>query len=119
MSAVASVMTRALVGVDQFTPAPEAEKVAVAQGVEHLLVLDCDDLVGVTSVSALHRAGSRATASDCVSLPLRTVRAAASVEEAFEIMRESEVACLPVVAGGLILGLVTLAQLGAKAGVHH
>jgi CBS domain-containing protein len=108
---VARVMRRLLVGVDPFTPAPEAEKVAVAQGVEHLLVLDCDDLVGVASVSDLHRAGSHATVSDCMSVPLRTVSASASLEEAAAIMRESELFCLPVVAGGLILGLVTLDQL--------
>ena len=112
---VCRVMQRSLVGVGPFTPAPEAERVAVSQGVEHLLVLDCDDLVGVASVSDLHRAGSRATVSECMAVPLRTVSASASVEEAAEIMRESELGCLPVVAGGLILGLVTREQLAATA----
>jgi len=119
MSEVAKVMTRALVGVGPFTLAPEAERVAVASGVDHLLVLDCDDLVGVASVSALHCAGTSATVSDCMCVPLRTVKASASVEEAAQIMRESHLACLPVVAGGLILGLVTMAQLGATLASRH
>ncbi|MBI5545523.1 MAG: CBS domain-containing protein [Deltaproteobacteria bacterium] len=108
---IGKVMSRALVGVSPRTPASEAEAVAVARGVDHLLVLDCGDLVGVTSLTALHQAGMRATVSDCMWSTVPTISASASVDEAVRIMRVSEVTCLPVVAGGLILGMITRAQL--------
>ena len=111
MIEIAKVMDRSLVGVSPMTPAGEAEAVAVASGVEHLLVLDCDDLVGVTSVGALHEAGLKATVSDCMSASVPTVSVSASVAEAAEIMHRCHLSCLPVVAGGLILGMVTRDQL--------
>lgn len=108
---VAKLMNRALVGVSPTTRADEAEAVATAQGVDHLLVLDCDDLVGVTSVGALHEAGTHATVGECMCSSVPTIRVSASIDEAAEIMRQSTSSCLPVVAGGLILGTVTRAQL--------
>ena len=108
---VVKVMNRSLVGVSPSTRADEAVAVAVASGVDHLLVLDCDDLVGVTSVGALHQAGTRATVGECMRPGVPTVSVSASIDEAAEIMRRSDSSCLPVVAGGLILGTVTRAQL--------
>ena len=112
MVEIAKLMCRSLVGVSPSTRADVAEAVAVASGVDHLLVLDCDDLVGVASVLALHRAGTTATVSDCMQMPVPTISASASVDEAVELMRSCDVTCLPVVAGGLILGVLTRAQLG-------
>lgn len=108
---VARVMNRELVGVSPSTRCDEAEAKAVASGVDYLLVLDCDDLVGVTSVTALHQAGTMAMVSDCMSPELQTISVSASVDEAAELMRRCDVGCLPVVAGGLILGVVTRDQV--------
>jgi CBS domain-containing protein len=116
MSRIAEVMSRAMVGVSPSARAEEAEAVALASGVQHLLVLEDDDLVGIATLETLHRARGGATVGDCMRAPVRTVSANASIDEAAEIMRRCEQSCLPVVAGGLILGLVTRERLiGARA----
>lgn len=104
-------MRRDVVGVSPVTRAHEAEAVAMASGVEHLLVFDWEHLVGVASLTALRRAGEAATVSDCMVAPATTISASASVEQAADLMRTSDLSCLPVVAGGLILGVVTRDQL--------
>lgn len=111
MEPLARVMSRALVGVSPRTGAHEAEAVAVASGVDHLLVFDWEHLVGVASLSALRQAGRAATVSDCMVVPVTTISANASVEQAADLMRTCEATCLPVVAGGLILGVITRGQL--------
>ena len=112
MQPLSKLMRRQVVAVNASTPAGEAAAVALASGVEHLLVFDWDALVGVASLSALHGAGATATVSDCMHVPAPTISASASVEQAVELMRSCDVTCLPVVAGGLILGVVTREQLG-------
>ena len=114
MEALVRVMSRAVVGVSPRTGAHEAEEVALASGVDHLLVFDWEHLVGVASLSALQHADRAATVSDCMVEPVTTISASASVEQAADLMRSSDVTCLPVVAGGLILGVVTRDQLGAS-----
>ncbi|HEY3449529.1 MAG TPA: CBS domain-containing protein [Myxococcales bacterium] len=105
------MMRRAVVGVSPRTGAHEAEAMAMASGVDHLLVFDWEHLVGVASLTALRQAGQAATVSDCMVVPVTTISASASVEQAADLMRSNEVTCLPVVAGGLILGMVTRDQL--------
>ena len=91
MMDIVRLMSRALVGVSPTTRAVEAEAVAVASGVDHLLVLDCDDLVGVASVQSLHQARTDATVGDCMQMPVPTISASASVDAAVELLRAREV----------------------------
>ncbi|MGC4115937.1 MAG: CBS domain-containing protein [Myxococcales bacterium] len=118
MEPLGRVMCRAVVGVSPRTGAHEAEAVAMASGVDHLLVFDWEHLVGVASLSALRRAAEAATVSDCMVVPVTTISASASVEQAADLMRSTEATCLPVVAGGLILGVVTRDQLDAPCQRH-
>ncbi len=116
MEPLGKVMRRGVVGVSPSTGAREAEAMALAKGVDHLLVFDWEHLVGVASLSALRQAGQAATVSDCMVVPVATISASASVEQAADLMRESELTCLPVVAGGLILGVVTRDQVEEPGG---
>lgn len=110
MSRIAEVMSRSLLGVSPSTSASEASRLAFEHGVDHLLVLEGDDLVGVVSAGDLQRAQPLAAVLDCMAAP-RTVSANSSVEEAADLMRRCAVGCLPVVAGGLLLGVVTRERL--------
>jgi acetoin utilization protein AcuB len=44
--------------------------------------------------------------ADCMTIPVLTVRPDANLEEAATTMHECGVGCLPVVVGGLVLGLI-------------
>jgi hypothetical protein len=98
MEHVTEVMNRSLVGVTPDTCVREAESVAGRQGVHHLLVLDCDDLVGILSVRDLRRADPAKRVCECMSSPVRTIRASASLAEARSVM------CRHAIASGLKSG---------------
>jgi CBS domain-containing protein len=85
----------------------EAEAIAAARGVRHLLVVEDDDLVGITSTGDLHKTSGTGMVSECMTAPVRTISANATISDAAELMQHCDVGCLPVVAGGLILGMVT------------
>jgi acetoin utilization protein AcuB len=83
----------------------EAKRLAEASGTRHLLVLDQGVLVGILCLCDLREAAG--SVADHMSLPVLTIRADATVEDAADTMRQFDVGCLPVVMGGLILGTVT------------
>ena len=89
----------------------------------HLLVLDQGTLVGILCRCDLEEAAAEATIGDCMSLPVLTIRADATLSEAAALMSEFEVGCLPVVMGGLILGVLSeeemsRAHVGRRSGVR-
>ncbi len=59
----------------------------------------------------LERAPPRVPISRLVRKPLVTVEAAATAAAAAELMRTKAVGCLPVLSGGLLLGVVTRSDL--------
>ncbi len=108
---VSEAMNRALVAVGPDAPVEEAVAVARRSGVEHLLVIDEHTLVGVLCACDLRDAPAGEHVSDCMSLPVMTVRPDAPVEEAATTMRDCAVGWLPVQLGGLILGTLGDAEL--------
>jgi len=93
----------------------EARRLAEASGTRHLLVLDQGVLIGILCLCDLGEAAG--SVADHMSVPVLTIRADTTIEDAADTMREFAVGCLPVVMGGLILGTVTEDEIsGADLG---
>lgn len=74
-------------------------------------------LVGIVSRDDIERAAREGrlhlTAGSCMSAPVHTVDAAASLEEALETMLQRRVGRLPVTRGGHVIGIVTRSDVRA------
>jgi acetoin utilization protein AcuB len=110
---VSDVMSRTLVTVAPDEEMREALRLAEATGAHHILVLDSGNLVGILCLCDLEEADPATAVSEYMTVPVLTVRADASLVEAADSMRECEVGCLPVVMGGLLLGILTDAELSS------
>lgn len=104
---VSDAMNRAVVTIEPDEPIESAAEVARATGAEHLLVLDEETLVGIICACDLRAANPGETVSDCMSLPVVTVRPDTPLEDVVLTMEECAVGCVPVALGGLILGTVS------------
>jgi CBS-domain-containing membrane protein len=88
-----------------------ADEFAAARGVHHLLVFDCAlALVGVACRCDLGRGGTRAVA-DVMSSDVFAAPPATTLGDAAAAMKQLHVSCLPVVAGPLVLGIITRRDL--------
>ena len=105
------IMTIPLVAVAADTGVVEAADLAEYEGVHHLLVMDGEDLVGVVCEYDLILAGPAAVVHDCMSAPPYCIDAAATLADAAQVMQDRAIGCLPVVAGGFVLGIVTRGDL--------
>ncbi|MSP60416.1 MAG: CBS domain-containing protein [Myxococcales bacterium] len=108
---VCDVMTGELVTVAPETLVDDALRVAVDQGVHHLLVTRNDDLVGQVCAYDLAEAAPHARVADCMCWQVVTISVAAPLGEAAATMREHAVGCLPVLWRGVLLGVVTRGDL--------
>lgn len=104
-------MSRPVVTVSLETRVSEAARLALREGVHHLVVVDHDEVRGVLCVCDLHRTEPRAPVSRCMSTPVVIASVNDTVEEATRRMRAAHVGCLPLTAGGLLMGIVTIADL--------
>jgi CBS domain-containing protein len=113
---VAEAMTRSLVAVRPEDDMERARRIADRTGVHHLLVMDSENLVGILCLCDLDEAPGGAAVSEWMSVPVLTIRPDATLADAADTMSECAVGCLPVVTGGLILGVLSQEEL-ARAGV--
>jgi acetoin utilization protein AcuB len=104
---VSDAMNRAVVTIEPDETIEAAAEIARATGAEHLLVCDEQTLVGIICTCDLRTAAPGDTVSDCMSLPVVTVRPDTSLEDVALTMEECAVGCIPVAVGGLILGIVS------------
>jgi acetoin utilization protein AcuB len=104
---VSEAMNRAVVTIEPDDTIETAVEIARATGAEHLLVLDEQTLVGVICACDLRAATPGETVSECMSLPVVTVRPDTPLEDVAMTMEECAVGCIPVALGGLILGIVS------------
>jgi acetoin utilization protein AcuB len=105
-------MSRNLFCVGPTTTARQALEGAARAGVEHLLVLEGSEaLVGVICRCDLDRARPETAVGTLARRPVVTVDGAATQQDAVDLMREKAVGCLPVLAGGLLLGVVTRSDM--------
>src|SRR3990172_5068276 len=107
---LAAVMSCRLVTVGPATRVGDAADLAGEEGVHHLLVVDGASLVGVACEHDLLLAGRDARVGDCMNVPV-CVDVGAGFAEAAEAMRERAIGCLPVLAGGFLVGVVTRGDL--------
>jgi acetoin utilization protein AcuB len=103
---VSEAMNRAIVTVEPDALVAAATELARRTGAAHLLVVDEQTLVGIVCACDLRGADPREHVSECMTLPVVTVRPDSALEEALETMQECAVGCVPVAVGGLILGTV-------------
>ncbi len=102
---VSEAMARRPASIGLDADMDEARRLADASGTRHLLVLDQGMLVGILCLCDLR--DPTGTVADHMSVPVLTIRADATIEDAADTMRQFDVGCLPVVMGGLILGTLT------------
>jgi CBS domain-containing protein len=102
--------------------------------IRHLPVLDAGSVVGVVSQRDLFRAALGAALAfgirrpqelmrsleirDVMSTPPVTIEPGALVQEAARTMAEKKIGCLPVVAGGRLVGILTENDVLRYAMVH-
>ncbi len=108
---VSEAMTTALVTVAPDVSVEAARRRGEMAGAHHLLVLDEGTLVGILCRCDLDEAEPGSVVSDCMSVPVMTIRPDQSLAAAVATMADFEIGCLPVVAGGLILGLLSEEEL--------
>jgi CBS domain-containing protein len=108
-------------GTELFTLTPDtvvasAKRLALDNGVEHLLVLDNGTLTGIVCSEDLRTAARDALVGECMSSPVLCVGPDTTLQDAVEIMTENDIGCLPVVTGAFLVGMVTREAL-ATAGL--
>ncbi len=118
MTLVSEAMNRAVVTVPPDASVGDAAALARRSHVEHLLVMDGEDLVGIVCTCDLSGGSPRDAVCDWMTVPVLTVRPDASLEDAASTMEDCDVGCLPVALGGLLLGTLSDEEL-RRAGLHR
>jgi CBS domain-containing protein len=104
---VAALASTQVVKVPTWFTAAAALRVARLKGVDHLLVLDRQQLVGSVSSTALASAAGHLPLERLMSRTRVTVAPDAPLEEAWKLMACHGVDCLPVTSGALLLGILS------------
>ena len=113
MSQLAERMTRGVVAVTPRTSVAAARLLADQKCADHLLVLEGDELVGVVCpVCDLAHADPDRVVERYMHSPVLTIDVESTAEAAEALMCACHVGCLPVTVGSLVLGMVTLDDLG-------
>jgi CBS domain-containing protein len=111
-SRVADVLRATVVRIPVWFTAAQARRVAALKGVDHLLVEEHGRVAGSVSVAALFGAASGDPVARCMSRSRAHLTPELSLAEAERQMKREGVSCLPVVTGGLLVGIVGLADVG-------
>ncbi|HSN91581.1 MAG TPA: CBS domain-containing protein [Anaeromyxobacteraceae bacterium] len=116
MALVSEAMNRSVLAVSPGTSASRAVELAHREHAEHVLVLEAGVLVGILCTCDLEGGEVGGAVAERMRLPVPTIRPDATLEEAALTLSESEVGCLAVACGGLVLGTLGEEDL-ARAGV--
>ena len=108
---VAEVMGTELYTLTPDTVVASAKRLALDNGIDHLLVLDNGTLTGIVCREDLRTAQRHAFVGECMSSPVLCIGPDTTLEEAAQIMCEQGVSCLPVVTGAFLVGIITRAAL--------
>ncbi len=120
-------MQRNVVTATPETTLPQAMALMHHRGVRHLPVLEEEKLVGILSDRDVKRVQAspatnleahelrylldRMTVGETMTRHVHTVPSLATIEEAAELMRRHKIGCVPVVEGGLLVGILTETDL--------
>lgn len=113
---VAEVMGTELYTLTPDTVVASAKRLAIDNGIDHLLVLDNGTLAGIVCQGDLRGAARNALVGDCMSSPVLCIGPDTTLDEAAQIMFDQHISCLPVVTGAFLVGIITRAAL-ATAGI--
>ena len=113
---VSAFMSRRIVSVTPRTTVQEASELAAREQTQHLLVFDNEELAGVVCRCDLESARPASHVGDLIRRPIVTADASTTRADAAELMAKRAVGCLPLLAGGLLLGVVTRTDM-LRAGV--
>jgi len=116
MAEVGSCSVAEVMGTELYTLTPDtvvasARRLALDNGIEHLLVLDNGTLAGIVCKEDLRHAARDALVAECMSSPVLCIAPDTTLAEAAQIMIEQTVSCLPVVTGAFLVGMVTRSAL--------
>jgi CBS domain-containing protein len=108
---VRMIMSRApvLIGVD--SAAHVAQRLALTQGVHHLLAVDGERLRGILCICDLDVARPCALVAEVMHTRVVCVTAEVTIARAGRIVRERGVGCLPVISASRVLGVVSRRDL--------
>ena len=109
---VGSCRVSEVMGTELYTLTPDtavasARRLALDNGVEHLLVLEKGTLAGIVCGADLRAASRDSLVGECMSSPVLCIGPETTLAEAIEIMTENNVGCLPVVTGHYLVGIVS------------
>jgi len=126
-ASVEAVMSRAVCVLGRNDSLEAANSLMLRKGIRHLAIVDDGRLVGVLSERELLRAslgramgyGERGRSKlmqailvkEVMSEPVIAVEPESSLEEAAGLMVEKKIGCLPVVAHGTLVGMLTTTDL--------
>jgi CBS domain-containing protein len=105
------IMSRPLLSLDAGSRVADAIRFAREHGIEHVLVTEAEDVVGLVSTAALLEAPATDELREHAGGAVQSVRATASIEELESHLACAPQGCVPIVAGGLLLGVVTRTDL--------
>lgn len=115
MAIAGEIMSRPLLSLDGGSRVGDAIRFARGHGIEHVLVTEADDVVGVVSIATLAEAPGNDELRSHAGEVVESVGATASIEELRSRLARAPQGCVPVVAGGLLLGVVTRTDLDRAA----
>jgi CBS domain-containing protein len=113
---VANIMSPIEATTTPYARASAALEAATAARIASLLVLDGEDLAGMVSVEALREASPGCMVLKLMTPAPPTVDAHMTADEASRIMSVGNHELLPVMAGSLVVGIVTRADLARAQG---
>ena len=107
MSTLFEIMTTAAATVPPWITVAAARRVATMKAVDHLLVAEDGRLMGLVSTLDLDAAPPEDTVGACARRPPLCLDPSAPAERARHVMVKNRLGALPVVAGCMLVGLVT------------
>jgi acetoin utilization protein AcuB len=117
---VQDVMSKDVISVTPADTVAEARERLQLAGINHLVVMEARQVVGVVAVKDLPAANEEPLAQ-VMSRNVATIEPEATLRRAAGVMRGRNIGCLPVVDHGRLVGIVTTSDLLtalAKGEVH-
>lgn len=111
MAIAGEIMSRPLLSLDGGSRVADGIRFALDHGIEHVLVTEADDVIGIVSIHTLRRAPGNDELRDHAGDRVEPVRTTVNLDELTSRLACSPQGCVPVMAGGLLLGVVTRTDL--------
>lgn len=111
------IMSVPVTTIPSGAPLSEAEATMQRAGIRHLVVVEHRrKIAGVLSAHDLRGADPGSTVEDRMSAPAITLPPTADVQDAAKLFRRRNIGCLPLIARGRVVGIVTASDLLALLG---